>query len=136
MKISAIGQAPAPKLSQHTERIKDSQAASSAKPSAIVQVQEAQMKPIESLSQPYQKTPVEQDKETVQKSADRMNREPLLIDKKLGFKVHEATGKLFVEIKNLDNGEVIAEIPPKVLLDLEARLHSDAVPSLILSAKA
>jgi flagellar protein FlaG len=58
-----------------------------------------------------------------------VNSDPAIIEKRLHFKIHDATGNLFVEITNADTGKVLGQIPPKELLDLQARLKAADSPA-------
>ena len=44
------------------------------------------------------------------------------LNEKLGFRVHEATGQLVVQIVDRNSGEVVRESPPPEFLDLAARM--------------
>lgn len=41
----------------------------------------------------------------------------------LSFQIHEDTEKIMVQIVDLKTKEVIKELPPEEMLDLEARIH-------------
>jgi flagellar protein FlaG len=45
------------------------------------------------------------------------------LNEKLGFRVHEGTGQIVVQIVDRDNGEVIRESPPQEFLDLAVRMR-------------
>lgn len=54
-------------------------------------------------------------------------------DRQLRFRVHEATGRVMVQVIDRASGEVLDEIPPEQLLDLAAELAR--VAGLILDRK-
>jgi flagellar protein FlaG len=52
----------------------------------------------------------------------------------LSFKVHEASGKIMVTVRDESTGEVIREIPPAEILNIAAKL--DEMIGLIFDQKA
>ena len=59
---------------------------------------------------------------TAQAVADIQNGLNMITNVDLQFSVHEASGEVMVTVREQDSGEVIREIPPSEILDLEARL--------------
>lgn len=48
----------------------------------------------------------------------------IIHDVDLQFIVHEASGRIMITVKDESTGEVIREIPPSEILDIEARLKA------------
>jgi flagellar protein FlaG len=61
--------------------------------------------------------------EDVNESVKNMNEIVEQVKEDLSFKVHKKTGKLMVQIVDLKTKEVIKEMPPEEMLDLEAKIH-------------
>lgn len=59
----------------------------------------------------------------VEKSIEDMNKALSMLNRSLKFVVHEDTGKLMVQVIDKESGRVIKEIPPQILLDIEARIE-------------
>lgn len=68
------------------------------------------------------------------KVVDKLNKTSDLYNQGLRFKVHEGTERLMVQIVNEDSGEVIKEIPPEKVLDMEASIRQ--IVGLIIDKKA
>lgn len=62
-------------------------------------------------------------KDDVEKSVEDMNKALSILNRSLKFTVHEDTGKLMVRVIDNESGRVIKEIPPQILLDIEARIE-------------
>ena len=78
------------------------------------------------------------DKAALQRAADRVNQAPVMVQRRLRFRVHEETGEVILDVMNADTGKVLSTIPPEALLDLEARLRtmSEDSPSLLIDKNA
>lgn len=59
----------------------------------------------------------------VEKGIENMNEDLSLLNRSIKFVVHEETGKLMVRVMEKDSGKLIAEIPPQIILDIEARIE-------------
>ncbi len=55
--------------------------------------------------------------------ADGLNRTLDAVDKRLKFKVHEETERIYVQVVDQETGEVLREIPPEKILDLVGQLQ-------------
>lgn len=53
----------------------------------------------------------------------KANRMAAVFNREVHFQIHEGTGRIMVEVINRENQEVIAEIPPKKLLDTLAAIN-------------
>lgn len=62
-------------------------------------------------------------KDDVEKSVEDMNKALSILNRSLKFTVHEDTGKLMVRVIDNESGRIIKEIPPQILLDIEARIE-------------
>ncbi|MGO2083595.1 flagellar protein FlaG [Vagococcus sp.] len=64
-------------------------------------------------------------KEQISKAVEEANR--LLVGKntKLSYKIHEATKRWIVELKDIKTDEVVKEIPPQKLLDVVAEIWKE-----------
>lgn len=62
-------------------------------------------------------------RDDVEKSIEDMNKALSMLNRSLKFVVHEDTGKLMVQVIDKESGKVIKEIPPQILLDIEARIE-------------
>jgi flagellar protein FlaG len=62
-------------------------------------------------------------KDDVEKGIEDMNRALSMLNRSLKFTVHEETGKLMVQVIEKESNKVITEIPPQILLDIEARIE-------------
>jgi len=54
--------------------------------------------------------------------------------RRLAFEVHEDTGTLFVQIRDMNTGEVIKQMPSEEILEMRERL--DAIVGMFLDEKA
>ncbi len=63
------------------------------------------------------------DRETIERAVEAANMGPDFLNEKLGFKVHDATGQILVQILDRETGEVVRETPPREFLDLLARMR-------------
>ncbi|WP_066637332.1 flagellar protein FlaG [Desulfolucanica intricata] len=61
--------------------------------------------------------------ENLIKVVEKLNTTEELYNQNLNFQIHEETQGLVVQIVNQESGEVIKQIPPEEVLDLEARLR-------------
>jgi flagellar protein FlaG len=61
-------------------------------------------------------------KEQVENTVRKLNQAVALFNKQLSFVIHEKTEKMMVQIIDKETKEVIKEIPPREILDLEARI--------------
>ncbi|ACV61583.1 flagellar protein FlaG protein [Desulfofarcimen acetoxidans DSM 771] len=68
------------------------------------------------------------------KAVENLNKTSDLYNQGLQFKVHEETKQLVVQIVNQESGEVIKQIPPEEVLDMEARIGK--MVGLIIDKKA
>jgi flagellar protein FlaG len=68
------------------------------------------------------------------KAVENLNKTSELYNQGLHFKVHEETKQLVVQIVNQESGEVIKQIPPEEVLDMEARIGE--MVGLIIDKKA
>jgi flagellar protein FlaG len=57
-------------------------------------------------------------REEVEKAAEKLNRLMGLFEKRMEFKIHEKSHKVMVKIIDMENGEVVQEIPPQKVLDM------------------
>lgn len=62
------------------------------------------------------------DRKNLGKAVEKMNKAAELFDQRITFRVHDQTQRLVVQIVDDSTGEVIKQIPPKELLDLEAKI--------------
>jgi flagellar protein FlaG len=58
----------------------------------------------------------------VQRLVDELNSGLEQLNQKLGFRVHDGTGQIMVQIVDRGSGEVLRESPPREFLDLAARM--------------
>lgn len=74
-------------------------------------------------------TPDERDKAReasraeVERALENVNQAAGVANEKISFVLHDGSGRLMVRVVNNSTGEVIREIPPKELLDAEARIR-------------
>jgi len=61
--------------------------------------------------------------EDVKESVSDLNEIVKKVKEDLAFKIHDKTDKLMVQIVDLKTQEVIKELPPEEMLDLEAKIH-------------
>ena len=61
--------------------------------------------------------------EDVRESVKDVNEIVEKIKEGLSFQIHEDTEKLMVQVIDVNTEEVIKELPPEEMLDLEARIH-------------
>ena len=59
----------------------------------------------------------------LENSVEELNDTIEALHKDLKFRIHEDSDRLMVEVINLDNNEVIKEIPPKEVLDMLGRIR-------------
>jgi len=62
------------------------------------------------------------DRENLGKTVEKLNRAAELFEQRISFKMHDETKRLMVRIINDNTGEVIKEIPPEEMLDIEANI--------------
>ncbi|AEE96762.1 flagellar protein FlaG [Mahella australiensis] len=62
-------------------------------------------------------------RQEVEKGIEDMNKAISMLNRSLKFTVHEETGKLMVQVIEKGSNKVVAEIPPQILLDIEARIE-------------
>lgn len=77
-------------------------------------------------TQSLQGKPVYNEKELeedVRESVKDVNEIVDKIKEGLSFQIHEDTEKLMVQVIDVNTEEVIKELPPEEMLDLEARIH-------------
>ena len=67
--------------------------------------------------------PEELDELEVQEAVEALNDAIEYINRALRFSVHEDTQRMMVKVVNLENNEVIKEIPPEEVLDTVARIR-------------
>ncbi|MCA9751600.1 MAG: flagellar protein FlaG [Gemmatimonadetes bacterium] len=70
---------------------------------------------------PSLETPESRDE--VKRLVDEADRDLKMLNERLGFRVHEETGQLFVQVVDRNSGEVIRESPPREFLDLMVRMR-------------
>ena len=61
--------------------------------------------------------------EEIKESVKDINDIVKKVKEDLAFKIHDETDKLMVQIVDLKTQEVIKELPPEEMLDLEAKIH-------------
>jgi flagellar protein FlaG len=61
-------------------------------------------------------------REMIERAVEEANSNLSQLNEKLGFRVHEGTGQIVVQIVDRHSGEVVRESPPKEFLDLAARM--------------
>lgn len=61
--------------------------------------------------------------EDIAKAIDLAKRLGFIFSHQLNFLVHEQTGRIMVRVVDAATGEMIAEIPPKKMLDLAAAMR-------------
>lgn len=66
-------------------------------------------------------------------SVKKLNEAVNIIQKNLKFQIHEETKKIYVQVVNRENGDIIKQFPPEEILDLEARIQK--MVGLILDEK-
>lgn len=59
----------------------------------------------------------------MERSLETVNRAASAANEKISFVLHDGSGRLMVQVLNSSTGEVIKEIPPKEILDAEARIR-------------
>lgn len=62
------------------------------------------------------------DPEELQRAVRTMNKQILGRDFKLKFKIHERTGRQYVEMVDMQNGKVLKEIPSHKMLDVLGKI--------------
>lgn len=62
-------------------------------------------------------------KEDVKESVEDINDIVNKVKESLSFQIHEDTEKLMVKVIDMNTDEVIKELPPEEMLDLEAKIH-------------
>ncbi len=61
--------------------------------------------------------------EDIRESVKDVNEIVEKVKEGLSFQIHEETEKLMVQVIDVNTEEVIKELPPEEMLDLEARIH-------------
>ncbi len=59
----------------------------------------------------------------LEKALENVNHAAFVTNEKISFVLHDGAGRLMVRVLNSNTGEVIREIPPKEVLDAEARIR-------------
>lgn len=59
----------------------------------------------------------------LEESVEELNNTIEALHKDLKFEMHESSDRMMVEVINLDNNEVIKEIPPREVLDMIGRIR-------------
>lgn len=59
----------------------------------------------------------------LEESVEELNDTIEALHKDLRFQIHEGSERMMVEVINLDNNEIIKEIPPKEVLDMIGRIR-------------
>ncbi|HHW43390.1 MAG TPA: flagellar protein FlaG [Desulfotomaculum sp.] len=54
---------------------------------------------------------------------EKLSKTARIYDYRFHFKIHEATGRIMVQIIDQETGEVLNEIPPEKILDLVAHIQ-------------
>jgi flagellar protein FlaG len=67
--------------------------------------------------------PGEITRDDIEAGIDNINEAVSMLNRSIKFVVHEDTGKLMVQVMEKESGKLITEIPPHVLLDIEARIE-------------
>jgi len=62
------------------------------------------------------------DRENLGKTVEKLNRATELFEQRISFKIHDETKRLMVRVIDDNTGEVIKEIPPEDMLDIEANI--------------
>ncbi|HEY3315686.1 MAG TPA: flagellar protein FlaG [Bacillota bacterium] len=76
--------------------------------------------PVEALEQEAQR---EFTRAEIERSLETINRAAFAADERVSFVLHDGSGRLMVQVLNGSTGEVIKEIPPREILDAEARIR-------------
>ncbi|QTL99896.1 flagellar biosynthesis protein FlaG [Iocasia frigidifontis] len=59
----------------------------------------------------------------LEEGVEELNNTVEALHQDLKFELHESSGRMMVEVINLDNKEVIKEIPPREVLDMLGRIR-------------
>ncbi|MDI3547012.1 MAG: flagellar protein FlaG [Halanaerobiales bacterium] len=62
-------------------------------------------------------------KKEVEEGVNLLNKAVQTFRKELKFKIHDKSDRMMVEVINLENNEIIKEIPPKEILDMIGRIR-------------
>ncbi|AFM42731.1 flagellar protein FlaG [Desulfosporosinus acidiphilus SJ4] len=57
-------------------------------------------------------------RESIEKTAEKLNRMMGIIDKNMKFVIDEKTHKVSVKVVNSKTGEILGEVPPESIMDL------------------
>lgn len=85
------------------------------------------------LSEKQKNDPFTVDEKRVADSVEKLNEAVNIIHKNLKFQLDKQTNTMFVKVINSDTGDVIKQIPPKEILEMEARIQK--MVGLILDEK-
>jgi flagellar protein FlaG len=72
--------------------------------------------------------------EELKKKVRQLNKAAEALDRRFQFAIHEETHRIMVKVFRKDNDELIAEIPPKRILDVLARIDKEM--GLLVDTKA
>jgi len=61
--------------------------------------------------------------EKLKKAIMQMNESIRIFDKRIHFDVHKDSGRIFVQVIDVENDKVIREIPPEEMLEISAKIH-------------
>lgn len=64
-----------------------------------------------------------QDEQMITPVLEKLKKTAIIFDYRFHFKIHEATGRVMVQVIDQETGEVLNEIPPEKVLDLAARIR-------------
>jgi flagellar protein FlaG len=70
----------------------------------------------------------------LQKKVAQLNQAAEVLERKFKFQIHEETNRIIVKVLRKDNGELIAEIPPRRILDVLAKIDEEM--GLLVDTKA
>jgi flagellar protein FlaG len=73
-------------------------------------------------------------REELQKKVAQLNKAAEALERKFKFQIHEETNRIIVKVFRKDNGELIAEIPPRKILDVLAKIDEEM--GLLVDTKA
>jgi uncharacterized FlaG/YvyC family protein len=61
----------------------------------------------------------------LKKKVEQLNKAAEAMDRRFRFEIHKETHRIIVKVFRKDNDELIAEIPPKKILDVLARIDQE-----------
>lgn len=72
-------------------------------------------------------------KEQAIEAIEKANKEFIIYDRRFEFSIHEKTNQIMVKVINVNNDEVIRELPPEKILDMVAAMWE--VAGIIIDKK-